>query len=143
MNYTGRLSLFIMRVALGWFYLYAGITKVINPNWDASFYLKGAKIGAGFYSMLLSPGVLPIVNFVNAWGLTLLGVSLIIGLLVRYSAPLGMVLMALYYIPLGIIHPDAHSMVVDDHIIYITALFVLFSTHAGRYWGLDGRRSRA
>jgi thiosulfate dehydrogenase (quinone) large subunit len=132
-----------MRLALGWFYIYAGVTKILDPNWDASFYLKGAKIGAGFYSMLLSPGVLPIVNFVNAWGLTLLGISLVLGLLVRYSAPLGMVLMALYYIPLGIIHPDAHSFIVDDHIIYITALFVLFANNAGRYWGIDGARQKS
>ena len=51
--------------------------------------LKGAKAFTWFFQMLLDPSVLPIVNFINKWGLTLLGISLILGLFVRFSSPLG------------------------------------------------------
>ena len=99
MNITQRVMLFALRLAMGWMMLYAGITKVLDPQWSAAGYLKGAKTFAGLYQWLLSPGILPAVNFINEWGLTLLGVSLILGIFVRLSSVLGAVLMLLYYFP--------------------------------------------
>ena len=81
---TQKITLFLLRLSLGWYMFYAGITKVLDPSWSAEGYLKGAKFLPGFYTWLTSPGILPIVNFVNEWGLTLLGVSLILGIFVAY-----------------------------------------------------------
>lgn len=131
-----KFSLFALRVTMGWMFFYAGITKVMNPAWSAEGYIKGAKQMAGMYEFFLSPQILPIINFVNAWGLTLLGVSLILGVLIKYSAPLGIVLMALYYLALGFPMPNPNAYIVDDHIIYIAGLLVLMSFDAGRVWGL-------
>ena len=139
---TQKITLFLLRISLGWYMFYAGITKVLDPSWSAEGYLKGAKFLPGFYTWLTSPGILPIVNFVNEWGLTLLGISLILGIFVKYSAPLGALLMLLYYIPLGIIYPNTHSMIVDDHIIFALILIYFALVGAGRIWGLDGRRGK-
>jgi thiosulfate dehydrogenase (quinone) large subunit len=139
---THNITLFLLRVSLGWYMFYAGITKVLDPEWSAAGYLKGAKLLPELYLWFTSPGILPIVNFLNEWGLTLLGLSLILGIFVRFSAPLGAMLMLLYYIPLGIIHPDAHSFIVDDHVIYGLLLIYLASINAGKVWGLDGRRGK-
>jgi thiosulfate dehydrogenase [quinone] large subunit len=136
-----KFSIFFLRVALGWMYFWAGITKVLDPKWSAEGYIKGAKLFPEIYQFFLQPNVLPWVNLVNEWGLVLLGVSLILGIFVRFSAPLGVALMALYYMALGFPYPNAHSMVVDEHIIYIGALLVLASCRAGRVWGLDERFS--
>lgn len=123
---------------MGWMYFYAGITKVIDPNFSAAGYLQGAKTFAGFYQWLLNPGVLPVVNFVNEWGLTLLGLSLILGIGVRLSSILGVILMLLYYFPiLSFPYPNTHSYIVDEHIIYAAALFFFASMRAGRAWGLE------
>jgi thiosulfate dehydrogenase [quinone] large subunit len=137
-----KITLFLIRISLGWFMFYAGITKVLNPHWSAEGYLKGAKLLGGFYVWLTSPAVLPTINFINEWGLTLLGISLILGIFLKYSAPLGALLMLLYYIPLGIIHPDANSMFVDEHIIYGLTLIYLSISGAGKIWGLDGYREK-
>ena len=137
MTQSQKFSLFLLRIATGWFMFYAGITKVIDPAWSAAGYLAGAKHVVGFYQWLAGPGILPFVNFINEWGLTLLGVSLIFGIGVRLSATLGIVLMALYYLALAFPYPDAHSLIVDDHIIYACALLVLASMRAGRAWGLE------
>lgn len=154
MNIVEKLSLFFLRIALGWLFFYAGITKVLDPEWSAAGYLKGAKTFTAFYAWLASPGVLPVVNFVNEWGLTLLGVSLLFGVFVRLSSVCGMVLMLLYYIPIiewkgfelfpSLVVPyiGAHSVVVDEHIIYILALFALAAFRAGRVWGLERFISR-
>lgn len=141
MNSYQKVSLFLLRVTLGWLMLWAGWSHVTDPNFSQAIagYLGGAKMFGSFYSVLTGPTVLPIIALVNAWGLVLLGVSLITGAFVRWSAPLGMLLMLLYYLPLGFPHPDTHSYIVDDHIIYIAALFVLWSEQAGRIWGLGDK----
>lgn len=138
MNISQRTALFVLRLAMGWLMLYAGITKVLNPQWSAAGYLKGAKMFAGLYQLLLNPSVLPIVNFVNEWGLTLLGVSLILGIFVRLSSALGAVLMLLYYFPvLTFPYAGEHSYIIDDHIIYALVLLLFAAMRAGKTWGLD------
>ena len=132
-----KLSLFLLRISFGWMMFYAGITKILNPEWSAVGYLKGAKLFPAFYSWLLQPDILPIVNLVNEWGLTLLGVSLILGIGVRLSSFLGAILMLLYYFPLGFPYPNPHSYIVDEHIIYAAALLFLATIRAGRTWGLE------
>ena len=132
-----KVSLFLLRISTGWLMFYAGITKVIDPSWSAAGYLSGAKTFTGFFNFLTSPAILPITNFVNEWGLTLLGISLILGIAVRLAGKLGALLMILYWLPLGILYPDAHSLIVDDHIIYAAVLLVLSSMRAGRVYGLE------
>ncbi len=136
-----RTAILITRVLFGWMFFYAGITKVLNPNWSAGFYLEGAKTFSRFYAFLLQPDILPIINFINAWGLTLLGLSLIFGLFVRISAPLGAILMVMYYFPI-LDFPKAgdHSYLVDEHILYAVTLMLLSVLKAGEYWGFDGRK---
>lgn len=137
MTKAQKVSLFLLRVGLGLFMFYAGFTKIIDPSWSAAGYIGAAKNFVGFYHALLGPSILPIVNILNAWGLTLLGLSLISGLFTRLSSILGIVLMALYYLALPLPQPDAHSFIVDDHIIYILALLIIINFSAGKVWGLS------
>ena len=137
-----KVTLFLLRISLGWYFLYAGITKVLDPKWSAEGYLKASKLLPDLYMWFASPAILPYINFINEWGLTLLGVSLILGVFIKYSAPLGAVLMLLYYIPLGILYPDAHSMIVDDHIVFGLLLIYFAYVGAGKTWGIDGRRQK-
>ena len=135
-----KTSLVLLRLGMGWLFFYAGITKILDPKWSAAFYIKDAKMFRGFYDFLLTPNVLPVVNFLNEWGLTLIGASLILGILVRYSAPLGTLLMLLYYFPiLQFPYPNPHSYIVDEHIIYALVLIYLALARAGTVWGLERR----
>ncbi len=131
--------LLLLRLTTGFMMFYAGITKVIDPTWSSVGYLKGAKMLTGFYAFLQGSSILPIVDFVNEWGLTLLGISLILGVGVRLSAPLGALLMILYYIPLGFPYPNPHAFIVDEHIIYATILLFFASIDAGQYFGLSNK----
>lgn len=137
-----KISLVALRLTMGWMFLYAGVTKIMDPAWSAKGYLGAAKTFPGFFSWLAGDGMLPIVNFMNEWGLTLLGVSLILGIAVRLSSILGALLMFLYYLPiLDFPHPNAHAYIVDEHIIYIAGLSVLAAFRAGRVFGLEERCS--
>ncbi len=129
---------FTLRITLGWLFFYAGLVKVMNPNWSAAGYLNSAKSLGFFYQWLASPDIIPIINFVNEWGLLLLGVSLLVGLFVRLSSTLGVALMALYYIPiLSFPIVGEHYFLVDEHVIFAIALLLLANVRAGRIWGLE------
>ena len=137
MTKSQKISLFLLRISLGWLFFYAGITKVFNPEWSAAGYLQGAKTFAGFYQWLLQPEILPIVNFLNEWGLTLLGVALILGVFVRLSSVLGAILMLMYYFPTLEFPYIGHSYIVDEHFIYVLILLLFANLRAGRVWGLE------
>ncbi len=133
-----KLFLVLLRLSMGWMMFYAGITKVIDPTWSAAGYLTSAKTFSGLFAWFASPGILPVVNFVNEWGLTLLGISLIFGIGVRLSSILGAVLMLLYYLPiLDFPYPNPHAYLVDEHVIYFFVLFYFASVRAGRIGGLE------
>ena len=138
MTKSQQTSLFILRITMGWLMFYAGITKILNPDWSAGGYLKGAKTFPALFNWFLNPNLLPLVNFINEWGLTLLGISLILGVFVRLSSALGAFLMLLYYLPiLDFPYPNPHSYIVDEHIIYAAVLFLFATLRAGRVWGLE------
>lgn len=139
MNTAQKFILFLLRISIGWLIFYAGITKVLNPGWSAEGFLRGAKTFSGFYQWLTTPEILQIVNFLNAWGVMLIGVSLILGIFVRFSATLGVVVMALYYFPI-LVFPYAgeHSYLVDEHVIYALVLTLLASSAASKAWSIRG-----
>lgn len=129
--------LFISRLAIGWLIFYAGITKILDPAWTAAGYLANAKTFPGFYGWFASPANIDWVNFLNEWGLTLIGISLILGLGVRLSSILGALLMLLYYFPVLEFPKVEHGFIVDDHLIYAVILLFFAAVRAGRYYGLD------
>ncbi|MEK7590209.1 MAG: DoxX family protein [Patescibacteria group bacterium] len=138
MDKFSRISLFLLRVSIGWMMFYSGFTKILNPEWSAAGYLQGVKTFASFYQWLLQPDILPIVNFLNEWGLTILGLSLMFGIFVRLISLFGAALMILYYFSvLSFPFIPPHSLIVDEHIIYALVLVFLAAVKAGRVWGLE------
>jgi thiosulfate dehydrogenase [quinone] large subunit len=125
---------------MGWLFLYSGIVKVMDKAWSAENYIKGAKILPQLFNFLLDPAVLPYVNLVNKWGLVAIGLSLVIGLFVRWSAIAGAILMMLYYLPvLQFPYVGNNFFIVDEHIIYTLVLLFLAIVSAGQVWGFDRR----
>lgn len=140
MSVFQKYSLVLLRLALGWIFLYAGIIKVMDKGWSAAGFLAGAKTFPEFYAWFALPSNIAWVNLINEWGLILIGVSLIIGLWTRWSSLAGIVLMILYYLPgLNFPYVGEHSLLVDEHIIYILGLAIILAFRAGRYFGLDNR----
>jgi thiosulfate dehydrogenase [quinone] large subunit len=143
---TAQLSaLVILRVLIGWHFLYEGIAKILNPNWtSASFLLESKWIFAGvFHAMALNPFVLKAVDLMNMWGLTAIGLGLIAGCFTRAATVVGMLLLLLYYVcnpPLiGLtysIPAEGSYLIVNKNLIELCALMVLFLFPTGSI-GLD------
>lgn len=130
--------IFILRISLGWILLFAGISKVLKPDWTAAGFLNNAKTFPEFYAWFASPEILPITNFINEWGQLLLGVAIILGVVMTVSSILAVIMMLLYYFPI-LTFPMAgpNSFIVDQHIIFAIAFLLLASLKAGQYWGLS------
>lgn len=97
-NY-GKLVFLFMRIALGWFFLFEGVTKLFDPGWSAKAYLRGSYgFLSPFFRFLSSdPVILNVVDFLNVWGLTLIGTGLLLGFFIRCASLSGIVLLFLYY----------------------------------------------
>ena len=133
-----KISMFVLRLGLGFLMFYAGISKVLTPDWSAVGYLGNAQTFTGFYEWFTQPSILPVIDFMNQWGLLLLGVSLILGAFVTLSSSLGILLMVLYYFPtMDFPYVNTHYFLVDYHIVYILILVMFIAFKVGRIWGLD------
>jgi len=140
----GNWTLLLLRLSLGWMMLYAGVTKLFDPGWSAAGYLAHAQTFPAFFAWFARPEVLPFTNALNEWGITLVGISLLLGAATRAGAFFGILLMLLYYFPaLAFPYPNAYSFIVDDHLIYAAAFALLMALRAGTFFGLDAFLSRA
>lgn len=138
MNTKQKLSFTLLRIALGWIFFYAGITSILNPKWTALAYLKGAQTLSFLYQWLALPQNITWVNLLNKFGLTLIGISMILGLFTRIGSIFGMLLMVLFYLPiLKFPLVGTHSFLVDEHVIYFLIFFLMFAYDGGKVWGLD------
>ena len=73
-------SLSLLRLFIGWHLLYEGMAKLSNSNWTSAAYLLDSKwIFSGVAKwMVTNPNILGFVDTLNMWGLTLIGLSLML-----------------------------------------------------------------
>lgn len=132
-------ALLVMRLLIGWHFFLAGMHKILEPGgWTAKGFLLGAVGGAnpfaGFFEAMAQSSLLPVIDVMNMAGLTLIGLGLIFGVLVRWCAFWGSIMMWFYWMAAL---PLDNSVFVNEHVIYIALLFFLGAFGAGRYYGLD------
>jgi thiosulfate dehydrogenase [quinone] large subunit len=135
-----------LRMLIGWHFLYEGLAKLTNPYWTAAGYLAEAQgpLGSLFVRLAASPTAVTIIDYANAWGLTLIGLGLLFGLLARPAAIAGIVVLALYYIAAPPFPGLEYSMpaegsylVVNKVLIELAALVVVLAFPTSRRYGLD------
>jgi len=143
---AAMVSIVLLRVAIGWHFLYEGVAKLEKPAWSAAGYLlqsRGAL--AGFFKWMAGdPEVLAIVNPLNMWGLVLIGLGLILGCFTRLSAAAGMLIVLLFYLAnppfVGYFYSiptEGSYLIVNKNLVEIAALAVIFFTGSGRVAGFD------
>lgn len=132
-----KVGVVLLRISLGWMMFYAGITKVLDPAWSAAGFLENAAFFQSFFAWFAQPEILPLTNTLNAWGLMLIGVALLLGLFVRISSLFAIFLMVLYYLPVLPASTGGYTLFVDNHVIYAAGFLLLAGISAGRFAGFD------
>ena len=134
-----RIIIFLLRVFVGWLFVYAGIWQILQ-GYSAGGFLAHVKTFHGLFAPFAAPAMLPYTDFLMKWGHLLIGLSLVSGLMVRISGPFGILLMLTYHFAhmdwpfIG----DHLSLFVDYHLVYAVVIVYLMAHHAGHVWGLDG-----
>jgi thiosulfate dehydrogenase [quinone] large subunit len=139
-------SLVILQILIGWHFFYEGLAKLINPYWSSTGYLAGAEwwFGGIFRDLAASPTAITVIDFLNMWGLTLIGLALFLGLLTRPALIAGMALLFLYYIAAPPFPAYSYAMpaegsylVVNKILIELVAMAVLLAFPTNKLFGLD------
>lgn len=139
-----------LRVVMGWTLFQGGLTKLVTyldsdptNNWTAAGFLQHA-IPEGNPFVVLWGGMAgdPLVDLLVMWGLTLTGLGLMLGALVRWNAFFGAVMMVFFWaasLQGGLFAglPLENGWIIDDHIVFVMLLFGLGAAGAGRFLGLD------
>ncbi len=127
------------RLAMAWTFLYAASHQVFDPAWSVADFLKGTKTFHDVYAPFTTPAWAPFITFLVGYGHLLIGLSLLVGLMVRVSASFGILLLLLYWTA----HMDfpfienRNNFLLDYHIVYAGVLVYLIAKRAGHVCGLD------
>ncbi|MFH0755690.1 MAG: DoxX family protein [Bacteroidota bacterium] len=139
-------ALVVLRVATGWHFLYEGITKLMNPDWSSLGYLMDSKglFEGMFHSIAGNAALLNVMDFLNVWGLVLVGAGLVVGLFTRIASIAGMVLLAFYYLShpalIGVsyaIPSEGNYLWINKNLIEFLALWVIVLFPTWKIVGLD------
>ena len=128
------------RLTMAWTFLYAASHQVFVPSFSVVGFLNHTKTFHDVFVIFTTPTTAPITTFLVEYGHLLIGLSLLMGLMVRVSASFGVLLMAIYWFA----HMDwpfienTSNFIVDYHFVYAGVLVYLIVKKAGHVWGLDG-----
>lgn len=138
--------LVILRLFVGWHFMYEGAVKIMNPSWTSLPYLLDSQGFASsfFIKLTQNPGVMDAVNFLNEWSLLLIGLALVAGCFSRLACIGGMALLLMYYLShpslIGVTYMmpfEGSYLWIDKNLVELAALGVLFVFPTSRIWGLD------
>ena len=140
------IALTLLRVVIGWHFLYEGIAKLSATSWSAAGYLKQARGPASglFRWLAAQPNLLDTANLVTMWGLTIVGLLLILGLFTRLASVAGIAFVLLFYLAappwVGYFYAlpsEGSYLIVNKNLVELCALLVIMLTGSGRFAGLD------
>src|SRR5512144_1352925 len=143
---SAMIAITVMRIIVGWHFLYEGIAKLTSPSWSAVGYLRQARGPfSGLFRWLASqPNMLANADQITMWGLTIVGLLLILGLFTRLASLGGIGFLLLFYFAnppfVGYFYSlpsEGSYLVVNKNLVELCALAVVFLTRSGLYAGLD------
>jgi len=92
-----KITITVLRVAIGWHFFYEGISKLFAENWTVQGFLTNATgpFSEFYHWLSVSSGLMRVVDVLNVYGLILIGVTLFIGMAFRLAAISGVTLLTL------------------------------------------------
>jgi uncharacterized membrane protein YphA (DoxX/SURF4 family) len=123
----------------------------MNPAWTARPFLEGSRwIFGDLFRWLISGNTgMWIVDTVNAYGLTIIGLALILGLFTRVALWSGITLLLMYYLaypPFSGFSYGAPSegsyLIVNKNLVELFAMILLAFSRSDRFFGFDMLRKK-
>ena len=134
----------ILRIIVGWHFLFEGLSKLFNPGWSSTSYLMESQwLFSGFFHWLIGNNTtLQVVDFLNIWGLIIIGTFLFIGFFTRIAAISGAFLLLLYYVAnppfvYSSMPTTSHFYIINYNLIEAVVLVVIASFPKDYLWSVQ------
>jgi uncharacterized membrane protein YphA (DoxX/SURF4 family) len=131
-------------MAVGWHFLYEGLSKLFAENWTAASYLNNTNsFLSGFYHWLASSPIrLEVVDFMNIYGLIFIGLALFLGVFIRWTSLCGTLLLTLYYFaypPFGfsLFGANDGNVYIVDRLFIEAGILVFFTFYKEKGYSMD------
>jgi len=129
-----KLFITLLRAGIGWHFFYEGLSKLLTPEWTATGFLADSTgfLNSFYHWMASSPALMTVVDYLNIYGLILIGLGLFFGVLTRYATCAGILLLLLYYFaypPFGMslmMQSEGSLYIINGLFIETLALSILF-----------------
>jgi thiosulfate dehydrogenase (quinone) large subunit len=150
-----QIGIAVLRVGVGIIFLWAGLEKLLAPEpFSAAGFLQFGTAGSlgwpfvtgevaegtvfnpthDFWAgMAGNEGAMAVINVLVPFGQMGIGVGLILGLLTRFSAAMGTLMMLFFFVAAW----DFAFGIVNQHLTYAIVTAFLGLIGAGNYYGLD------
>lgn len=141
----GEYALALLRMGIGWHFLYEGLVKIFSPAWSAKTFLldSGGWLRSFYFWIAQNPDLLKFVDVFNMVALSVIGLFLVLGIFSRAAALSGAVLLAFYYFShppfpgIAYLFPtDGSYFVINKILIELIALVVIYYLPAENRIGL-------
>ena len=136
-------SIVLLRILIGWHFLYEGILKVYNPDWTAFGYLASAQGPLkSVFNFLTDASIIGTVDFLNKYALVLVGLTLVLGVFERLGAFIAICLLAMYYLAhppfpwLSQVGAEGSYWFVNKNLIELVACVIIYQFPTSDYFGL-------
>lgn len=118
----------IVRIAVGWHFLYEGAAKLIAGDWSSAPFLSGSRwiFAPAFNSMAESAAVISVVDFLNIWGMILVGLGLILGVFIRFAAGAGALMLFFYFVAYPPVPGYTISVPVEGSYLWVNKTLIEF-----------------
>jgi uncharacterized membrane protein YphA (DoxX/SURF4 family) len=146
MNKFFQWAVTIIRIAIGWHFFYEGISKIIAGGWSSAPYLAGSRwiFAPLFQWMSDSTVITSVVDFLNIWGLILVGLGLMLGAFTRLASGAGALMLFFYFVAYPPISGYTISVPVEGSYLWVNKTLIEFFVlmafifiSSGSHFGLD------
>jgi len=137
-------SIVLLRLFIGWHFLYEGVIKLYDPDWTSFGYLASAQGPFRFFfQWMASESLIGIADWLNIIALIFVGIALILGVLEKWGLLAAIGLLALYYLA----HPSFPWVVqlnvegsywfINKNLIELIACVVIYQIPTADYFGIN------
>lgn len=133
----------LLRILIGWHFLYEGIMKLYNPDWTAFGYLATAQGPfKSVFSVMANESIIGVIDILNMTALIVVGITLLVGVFERVGAIVGIGLLGMYYLAhppfpgLTQLNVEGNYWFVNKNLIELVALVLIYFVPTGHKFGL-------
>ena len=148
-NHNVKISIALLRILVGWHFLYEGIVKLYNPEWTSFGYLASAQGPLKpIFSSLTDASIIGWVDTLNMTALLVVGITLLLGFFERKGALVGIGLLTLYYLAhpsfpwLPQLNVEGNYWFVNKNLIELVVCVLIYNYPTGHYFGLSYFRQK-